>query len=212
MRKALLVSAALLAAACAGKPPPSWQADAHGSLERHSASYLAGEARIAQAEFTRARAGLAAAGRADLVARAELVRCAAAVASLEFGDCPGFEAMRADAPLDERAYAAWLSGKASADDIARLPVHHRAVALGNAEALAEIEDPFARLVAAGVLMRTNRAAPGTIALAIDTASTQGWRRPLLAWLGVQKQRAEQAGDAAAAEAIGRRIKLVGGER
>jgi len=29
---------------------------------------------------------------------------------------------------------------------------------------------------------------------------------------VQKQRAEQAGDAAAAEAIGRRIRLVGGER
>ncbi len=212
MRKAWLVPAVLFFAGCASKPPPTWQADAHGSLERYSAAYLAGEARIAQAEFTRARAGLAAAGRADLVARAELVRCAAAVASLEFGDCPGFEAMRADAPLDEQAYAAWLSGKASADDIARLPVHHRAVALGNADALPEIEDPFARLVAAGVLMRTNRATPGSIVLAADTASTQGWRRPLLAWLGVQKQRAEQAGDAAAAEAIGRRIRLVGGER
>ncbi|MBK7658787.1 MAG: hypothetical protein IPJ28_06420 [Betaproteobacteria bacterium] len=194
MRKALLVSAVLLFAGCASKPPPTWQADAHGSLERYSAAYLAGEARVAQAEFTRARSGLASAGRADLVARAELVRCAAAVASLEFGDCPGFEAMRADAPLDEQAYAAWLSGKASADDIARLPVHHRAVALGNADALPEIEDPFARLVAAGVLMRTNRATPGSIVLAADTASTQGWRRPLLAWLGVQKQRAEQAGD------------------
>lgn len=212
MKIAWLVPAALLAAACAGKPAPSWQADAQGSLERYGAAYLKGEGRTAQAEFKRARAGLASTGRAELVARAELVRCAAAVASLEFGDCPGFEAIRADAPPDERAYAAWLSGKASADDIARLPVHHRAVALGNAGALPEIEDPFARLVAAGVLMRTNRATPESIAVAIDTASAQGWRRPLLAWLGVQKQRAEQAGDAAAAEAIARRMKLVGGER
>ena len=211
MRKAWLVPAVLLFAGCASKPPPTWQADAHGSLERYSTAYLAGDARVAQAEFARARSGLASAGRADLVARAELVRCAAAVASLEFGACPGFEAVRADAPLDEQAYAAWLAGKASSDDISRLPVHHRAVALGNAEALPDIEDPFARLVAAGVLMRTNRATPASIVIAVDTASAQGWRRPLLAWLGVQKQRAEQAGDTAAAEAIGRRIRLVGGE-
>jgi hypothetical protein len=211
MRPAALL-AAILFAGCAGTPPPSWQADAQGSLERFRSAYLAGDARVAQAEFARARASLAATGRADLVARAELVRCAAAVASLEFGDCPGFEAIRADAPADERAYAAYLAGKASAGDIARLPAHHRAAASGDAGSLPGIDDPFARLVAAGVLMRTNRATPQGIVVAIDTASTQGWRRPLLAWLGVQKLRAEQAGDTVSAEAIARRIRLVGGER
>lgn len=210
MRTASLLAAVLLAG-CAGTPPPSWQSDASGSLERFRSAYLAGDARVAQAEFSRARSTLAATGRADLVARAELVRCAAAVASLDFGDCPGFEAIRADAPAEERAYAAYLAGKASADDVTRLPVHHRAVASGDASSLAGIEDPFARLVAAGVLARTQRATPQTLGVAIDTSSEQGWRRPLLAWLGLQKLRAEQAGDAAAAEAIGRRMKLVGGE-
>lgn len=198
----------LLLAACAGTPPPAWQSDAQGSLERFRSAQLAGDARVAKAEFDRARAMLAATGRADLVARAELVRCAAAVASLDFGDCPGFEAIRADAPTDERAYAAYLAGRANADDIARLPAHHRAAASGDAGSLAGIEDPFARLVAAGVLMRTGRATPEGIATAIDTASAQGWRRPLLAWLGLAKQRAERAGDMAAAETIGRRMRLV----
>lgn len=210
MRPALLL-AAILFAGCAGTPPPAWQSDAQGSLERSRSAWLSGNARVAQAEFDRARALLAATGRADLVARAELVRCATAVASLDFGDCPGFEAIRADAPADERAYAAYLAGKATADDIARLPAHHRAAASGDAGSLAGIEDPFARLVAAGVLMRTGRATPEGIAVAIDTASAQGWRRPLLAWLTVQKQRAEQAGDAGAVEAIGRRMRLVGGD-
>jgi len=210
MRFASLLATVILAG-CAATPPPAWQADAQGSLERSRSAWLSGNARVAQAEFDRARALLAATGRADLVARAELVRCAAAVASLDFGDCPGFEAIRADAPADERAYAAYLAGRASADDIARLPAHHRAAASGDAGSLAGIEDPFARLVAAGVLLRTQRATPETLVVAIDTASAQGWRRPLLAWLTVQKRRAEQAGDTASAEAIARRMLLVGGE-
>ena len=54
-------------------------------------------------------------------------------------------------------------------------------------ALARIDDPQSRLIAAGVLFRQGRADPGVIALAIDTASAQGWRRALLAWLQVQAQ-------------------------
>ena len=69
--------------------------------------------------------------------------------------------------------------------------------------------PLARLVAAGVLLQTNRADPAVIASAIDTASAQGWRRPLLAWLGVQQKRAQAAGDTAEAARIQRRITLAG---
>jgi hypothetical protein len=62
-----------------------------------------------------------------------------------------------------------------------------------------------------VLFRQANLAPEGIATAVDTASAQGWRRPLLAWLGVQEKRARDAGDREAADAIGRRIRLVGGE-
>jgi len=47
-----------------------------------------------------------------------------------------------------------------------------------------------------------------ITLAVDTASAQGWRRPLLGWLKVQALRAERAGDADAAQRLQRRIDLV----
>ncbi len=66
-------------------------------------------------------------------------------------------------------------------------------------------------MAAGVLFRRAAIAPEGIAVAVETASAQGWRRPLLAWLGVQHNRAEAAGDRQAAEAIRRRIQLVAGE-
>jgi hypothetical protein len=56
---------------------------------------------------------------------------------------------------------------------------------------------------------TNRAA---IEVAVDTASDQGWRRPLLAWLTLQRTLAEQAGDTAAADRLRRRIELVAGQR
>ena len=36
---------------------------------------------------------------------------------------------------------------------------------------------------ASVLFQGGRANPAAIALAVETASDQGWRRPLLAWLG-----------------------------
>jgi len=75
-----------------------------------------------------------------------------------------------------------------------------------------IEDPLSRLVAAGVLFKAGRASPEVIALAVDTASAQGWRRPLMAWLGVQLQRAEQAGATDEAARIRRRLALVQGER
>jgi hypothetical protein len=81
-----------------------------------------------------------------------------------------------------------------------------------AVALRGVADPLARLVAAGVLVRrgaTNRAA---IEVAVDTASDQGWRRPLLAWLTLQRTLAEQAGDTAAADRLRRRIELVAGQR
>jgi hypothetical protein len=71
-----------------------------------------------------------------------------------------------------------------------------------------ITDPLSKLVASGVLLRAGKASPPVLADAVDTASAQGWRRPLLAWLGVQSMRAEQAGDSAEAQRIKRRIDLI----
>ncbi len=218
MRAILLAAALLLAlggaallAACAGAPPPpDWQANAHASLRNFSAAYYTGNTKLAAQEFARARAEIASTGRADLLARAELVRCAAHVASLEFDECPGFLVLATDAGKEERAYADFLAGRWQGLDASLLPAHHRALLKGGADAgaLAEIEDPMSRLVAAGVLFRVSRLSPAGIAVAADTASDYGWRRPLLAWLAVQAKRAEAAGDQAEAARLHRRIELV----
>ena len=64
------------------------------------------------------------------------------------------------------------------------------------------------LVAAAALLQAGRASPAVQALAVETASAQGWRRPLLAWLQVQAARAEQGGATEEAARLRRRIALV----
>lgn len=210
MRGGFTIVVAALLAGCANRPQaPDWQGNAKAASERAVAAYLVGNARVDAAELERARSEVGRTGRADLLARVELAHCAAQVASLVFGPCAGFEPLRADAGAAERAYADYLIGRAAPADSAWLPEAHRAVVASGA-ALSTVADPLARLIAAGVMFESGRAEPATIALAIDTASQQGWRRPLLAWLGVQLKRTEQAGATDEAERLRRRIALVQG--
>ena len=93
----------------------------------------------------------------------------------------------------ERAYAAFLSGQWNGLDSALLAPHYRAMVQAGPEQTARLQalpDPLARLVAASVLLKKGLISPADIQLALDTASAQGWRRPLLAWLGLQLQRAQ----------------------
>ena len=195
MKHAALALIVVLSACSSGPPIPDWQLSAKAASERAVVAYLTGNARIDAAELARARAEVARTGRADLLARVELTHCAAQVASLVFEPCSAFEPLRADATEVERAYAERLAGRS---------------ATAEPTALQGIDDPLARLVAAGVLFQTNRADPQVIQTAIDTASAQGWRRPLLAWLNVQLKRAEAAGANDDAQQLRRRITIVQG--
>ncbi len=210
----LLLLGALLLPGCSSAPPaPDWQLESKGAMDRSVAAYLEGNNRIEAAELARARAQLSRTGRADLVAGAELLHCAARVASLVLEPCAGFEALRLDATEAQRAYADYLRGQLTPSKIPLLPAAQQAAAsreASDAGALQGIDDPLSRLVAAGVLLQTGKANPATLAQAVDTASAQGWRRPLLAWLGVQLQRATQAGQTAEAARLLRRIELVQG--
>jgi hypothetical protein len=207
----MTMAALLLMAGCASKPaPPSWQPNAKDALDGFTDDYLRGNTAAANAEFVRARRETSSTGRADLVAQVELVRCATLAASLEFEDCPGFAALAADASPTQRAYAAYLAGRWEGLDVAGLPEQHRAVV--GTGSMTAVADPLSKLVAAGALFKAGRIKPGDIEAATETASSQGWRRPLLMWLGVQVQRAQAAGDAAAVERIKRRIALASGTK
>jgi hypothetical protein len=59
-----------------------------------------------------------------------------------------------------------------------------------------------------VLLQRGAASPAVVADAVETASQRGWRRPVLAWLGVQLRQAQTAGAADEAARIQRRIQLL----
>jgi len=210
------VGVCLLLTACAGgQPPLDWQLNSKAAMGGAVTAYLSGDSALEARQFELARSEVARTGRADLVARIELIRCAARVASLQFGACDGFEKLRSHASPPERAYADFLAARLSAPDIDLLPAAQRAVAASSnpetaSASLRAVEDPFSRLVAAAVLFEAGRANPSAITLAVDTASSQGWRRPLLAWLNVQAMRAEKAGATDEAERLRRRIGLLQG--
>lgn len=205
--------AAILLAACAGNPAPGWQMDASNALDRANIAWLEGRDRVAQQEYALARSEVARTGKIEMIARVELTRCAAQVASLVLEECAGFAPLRQDAEAAERAYADYLDGRLQPQDVALLPAAQRGVAGATSDsaaaaALPAVADPFSRLIAAGVLFRSNRATPAVIQNAVDTASAQGWKRPLLAWLNVQALRAEQAGATEEAQRVRRRMALI----
>ena len=198
--------------ACASGPKPlDWQLEAKGAMERSVAAYLEGNARVEAVEFARAKTEVSSTGRVDLMARAELLRCASHVASLVFEPCAGFEKLKEDAPAPERAYADYLAATLQPQDAALLPPQQRAAVSGGDAAVKGITDPLSQLVAAGVAFQSGRASPALVQLAIDTASSQGWRRPLLAWLGVQASLLEKSGATDEAARVRRRITLTQGE-
>jgi len=117
-----------LSACSSGPPTPAWQMSARSSLDASAIAWLEGRDAVDSAEFTRARAAVARTGQLDLIARAELHRCALRVATLVFEPCAGFDALATDATPAEQAYARYLEGRASAADVALLPQAQRAAA------------------------------------------------------------------------------------
>ena len=213
MKHPLFVILAVLIAGCGNKPrQPDWLVNADGAQDRYERAHLSGRERVAATEFARFRAEVASTGQPALVARAELTRCALQVASLDFSPCTGFEPLRADSSQAERAYADFLEGRLDPAHAKLLPREYQGVAGSGARALKEIENPLSRLIAAAVLLRSGKADPQTLQLAADTASEQGWRRAVLAWLGAQAMRAEQAGAVEEAARLRRRISLAADEK
>lgn len=225
---ALLVLSGFLAGCAGTPPPPDWQMNAQSAVDRATSAYLEGNTRVADAEWARARSAVRSTGRADLLSRVELSRCAAQLASLDVSRpvaCPAFAPLAQDTGPPEQAYARFLAGQATPADVALLPAAQQALAVwdsaaGAAQAmdrLRAIGEPLPRLVAAAALLQRLPSAglqPGDglelAALAIETASAQGWRRPLLAWLTLQESWAQQAGNKALADQARRRLALVKG--
>ncbi|MCS4295784.1 hypothetical protein M2375_004031 [Comamonas sp. BIGb0152] len=209
---AALLVATVLGGCASGKKAPDWAINEQGAAERATDAYLSGNSRVADAEWRRARDEVSRTARPDLLARLELARCAAQVAALDAAPCLGFDAVAQDAAADEQAYARYLRGQLAAGDVALLPKAQQAVTPlapeQAAAALAAIEDPLSRLVAAGVLAVRGPVPMAVVTQAVDTASAQGWRRAVMAWLINQQRLARALGDTGLADQVQRRLDLL----
>jgi len=198
----LALSTLLLAACTHQPPPPDWLLTARSAGEQHARLYLEGRDRLAQSQLQTARTAVSRTGNASAMARIELHACAARIASLQPPACPEFQPLADDAGQAENAYFRYLTGQLAEGDLALLPAAQQA-AWRNPSSLSDITDPLSRLLAAAVLLHAGRLPPAASQIAIDTASQQGWRRPLAHWLQLEEERLNRAGDAAAAAAMAR---------
>jgi len=204
MMRALFLMLSLVVVGCSSKPPvPQWQKQSTQAVDQATAAALQGQDRLADHQWAAARAQARRTAMPEPMARVELIRCAVVQASTLQTGCPGFDALAAHAPEADRAYARYLAGQATAADVALLPQAHKALAtaLANvaepqllAQALQNIADPLSRLVAASVAVQQSPSLP-VVAVAVDSASAQGWQRPLITWLTLQQRLAQEAGQA-----------------
>ena len=219
----VLTALAVMLTACAGAPPvPDWKLNARGAVERATQAELEGNARVARVEWQRALEETRRTADPARMARLRLVQCAVQQSTLMLDACTDWEVGLTGLPdagsilQAEQAYARYLAGAHTLEDLPLLPAAHRAIARlmltsapdNWASALQAVPDPLSRLVAASALLRAQQIDPGALAVAVDTASQMGWRKPLLGWLTLQAQVAEAAGDEAQAAWARQRLALL----
>ena len=195
--------AALVLSACSSAPPvPDWQKLSTQAVDQATSATLQGQDKLAEHQWAAALGQARRTALPEPMVRVELIRCAVRQASTLQVQCPGFEALAAFAPEAERAYARYLSAQFTAADIALLPPPHRPVAAALVQsadpasisrALQSVPDGLSRLVAASVVIQQAPSLP-VVAVAVDTASAQGWQRPLLSWLTLQQRLAQESGN------------------
>ncbi|MBU1224670.1 MAG: hypothetical protein KKA22_03435 [Gammaproteobacteria bacterium] len=215
MRTLLALTGLLLLTACGsgGPPPPDWKTDSADLIERYQKHALLGENTLAERYFQQAVVATGGAGRVAETARLWLVRCATRRAMLIDDACAEYAELAAVAPdAADQAYYRFLTLRWEGLDAALLPAQHRDLVRapsGKRQAVpGKTDEPLARLLGASLLVMRQEADAGTLDAATETASSQGWRQPLLTYLRLQLQHAVAQGNPAEQARLARRIRLV----
>ena len=209
---ALLIT--LLLSACGGSPPaPDWKKDSISLIGKYSKAELKGENKLAERYFEQALDATGSAGKLEETARLNLIRCATRHASLVLEPCVGYQAIAKHSPhAEDETYHRFITGQWEKVDSSKLPAQYRdffsSQDAARHVALTKIADPLSRLIAISVAVQRKQADDVILALAADTASEQGWRKPLLVYLKLLENRASLTGDNTRVEALHARIKLV----
>lgn len=215
MKRGIIWAGLLLLSACgsAGPPVPDWKIDAVDFIERYKKHALLGEHAVAERFFQRALHATGGAGRISETARLWLVRCATRRANLLDDDCSEYaELTKLETSAEDRAYYQFVTLKWSELDAAKLPPQYVGLVQSDPARLntqvAAIEDPLSRLLAASLVTQRGQADHATLVVAMETASSQGWRQPLLTYLKLLEKSAASRGASSEQQAYAVRIRLI----
>jgi hypothetical protein len=207
--------AALLLSACGGGPPaPDWKKDSASLIGKYSKAELKGENKLAERYFEQAQDAAGSTGKLEETAKLNLILCATRQASLNFDPCTAYLTLAKLSPNSENeTYHRFITGKWEGMDDSKLPAQYRDFvasrdAAKQLAALQEIKDPLSRLIAVSIAVLRKQADNAALNLAADTASEQGWRKPLLVYLKLLENHASLKNNVSQLEALRARIKLV----
>lgn len=205
-------------AGCGAKPAPVWISAGHKQLETFKQDFLIGRSSpITEIHFRNAVEEMKKGGDANLLGKAWLTRMALQIALLTEMDAGDYLKIAAteSVPANDNFYR-FLKGDAAAVDVSLLPESYQPFweMLRNSDptkaavAIAAMDDPLSRLIASGLAVRHGLETEVILRTAVETASQNGWKRALLAWLERLKSFHEAAGDAEKAAVISARIDLM----
>lgn len=211
----LIILLPLFLSACGGGPKvPDWKKDSVNLIENYKKAELRGEVKRAERYFEQALAAAGSAGKPNETARLQLVRCATRQASLDFEPCTGYlELAKFGISEEDETYYRFLTNQWDKLDSGKLPAQYRdfmkiSDPAKSLTALQAISDPLSRLIAASLLTARKQADDVTLSLTAETASEQGWRKPLLVYLKLLENRATLKNDTREIEKLRTRIRLV----
>jgi len=218
MKKLSSLILVLLICACgASTPAPVWKENAYRQLAEYKTSFLTGKEASTEPHFVKARREIAAGNDLNLLSVAYLTQYALHTASLESFDSSDFAKLyRLEPNPADMAYCHFLKGNFSAVDVELLPSRYAGVLKAAsasdlqmaAREIAAIDDPLSRLIACGVWVRYFPASEAILQMGITTAATNGWQRPLWAYLGKLHEYYLAKGESNKAAAIKERLNLL----
>ena len=215
MKHGLVLASLLLVTACgsSGPPVPDWKSDSVDFIERYKKHALLGENTLAERYFQQALRATGGAGRVGETGRLWLVHCATHRASLLDDDCSEYaDLAKIETSVEDRAYYQFVTLNWNGLDATKLPAQYAALVKSdpariNAQ-IAAIEDPLSRLLAASLVTLRGQADHATLVLAMETASRQGWRQPLLTYLKLLEKSAAERGATSEQQTYTVRIRLI----
>lgn len=215
MKRGFVLAGLVLLTACGSSGPPvlDWKSDSVDFIERYKKHALLGENTLAERYFQQALRATGGAGRVGETGRLWLVHCATRRASLLDDDCSEYaDLAKLETSAEDRAYYQFVTLNWSGLDTAKLPAQYAALVKSEPARIhaqiAAIEDPLSRLLAASLVTLRGQMDHATLVLAMETASAQGWRQPLLTYLKLLEKSAAERGATSEQQTYATRIRLI----